>query len=109
MEQLADITITTENQQDADELTSALVEERLAACGNIADIRSIYRWQDSVDRDPETLILLHTRASLVPEVIERVTELHTYDEPQIVALPVLAAAPGYHAWVLESTREPQGE
>ena len=106
MEQLADITVTTETRQDAEDLTAALVEERLAACGNITDVRSIYRWKDSIDREPETLILLHTRASLVPEVIQRVTDLHKYDEPQIVALPVLAASEGYHTWVLESTRPP---
>lgn len=54
MEHLADVTITAESQQDAEELTHQLVEERLAACGNITDIRSVDRWQNSIERDPET-------------------------------------------------------
>ncbi|GGA71084.1 divalent-cation tolerance protein CutA [Pseudoclavibacter endophyticus] len=107
MDQLADVTVTTATRAEAETLTRQLVDDRLVACGNIAAVHSIYRWEGDVADEPETLVVLHTRASLVPDLIERVTVLHPYDEPQIVAIPVLAAAPGYHAWVLESTREPR--
>jgi uncharacterized protein involved in tolerance to divalent cations len=70
------------------------VEERLAACGpNIASIRSIYRWEGAVQDDPEARVALHTRTALVPELVERVKALHSYDVPCVIALPV-AAGPG---------------
>jgi uncharacterized protein involved in tolerance to divalent cations/transcriptional regulator with XRE-family HTH domain len=82
-----------------------LVTRRLAACGNIIpSIRSLYNWEGKIENDTEALVILHTRASLVPQVIEAIERDHPYDTPQIIALPVLAASTGYHQWVIESTQ-----
>src|SRR5690606_27534827 len=89
------------------ELARTLVEERLAACGNVVDgVRSVYRWEGAVEDEREALVTLHTRRSLVPEVVARVAALHPYDTPQVLAHAVVGADPRYRAWVLAETRTP---
>jgi periplasmic divalent cation tolerance protein len=95
---------------DADWLagcTRTLVEERLAACGHqSAAIRSVYRWQGAVHDEPEARVALHTRRSLVPALAARTRELHPYDVPCVIALPVVGGDPDYLRWVVAETREP---
>jgi periplasmic divalent cation tolerance protein len=95
---------------DADWLagfTRTLVAERLAACGHtVPVIRSIYRWQGSVHDEPEARVALHTRRALVPEIVERADELHPYDVPCVLALPVVGGNPAYLRWIAAETREP---
>ncbi|MGY1651729.1 divalent-cation tolerance protein CutA [Geodermatophilus sp. SYSU D01119] len=95
---------------DADWLagyTRTLVEERLAACGHqLAAIRSVYRWEGAVHDEPEARVALHTRASLVPELVARTAELHPYDVPCVLALPVSGGDDAYLRWVVAETREP---
>ena len=87
--------------------TRTLVEERLAACGQqLAAIRSVYRWEGAVHDEPEARVALHTRAALVPEVVARTAELHPYDVPCVLALPVMGGNDDYLRWVLAETREP---
>jgi periplasmic divalent cation tolerance protein len=84
-----------------------LVEERLAACGHqLAAIRSVYRWEGRVHDDPEARVALHTRRSLVPAVVARTAELHPYDVPCVLALPVSGGNADYLRWVVDQTREP---
>ena len=86
--------------------TRTLVEKRLAACGHLVDpVRSVYRWQGEVHDEPEARVALHTRRSLVPAIVARTTELHPYDVPCVLALPVTGGNPEYLAWVLAETRE----
>jgi len=88
--------------------TRTLVEERLAACGhNLARIRSIYRWEGVVHDEAEARVALHTRRSLVPEVVDRTHELHPYDVPCVIALPLVGGDPAYLRWIAEQTREPR--
>jgi periplasmic divalent cation tolerance protein len=89
--------------------TRALVEDRLAACGqNIAAIRSVYRWEGEVQDEPEARVALHTRVSLVPEIVERADRDHPYDVPCVLALPVVGGNPAYLDWVRSETRDPAG-
>jgi periplasmic divalent cation tolerance protein len=90
-----------------EERLAACVEERLAACGHrLTAIRSVYRWEGAVHDDAEARVALHTRRSLVPALVARTRELHPYDVPCVLALPVTGGDPGYLAWVLAETREP---
>ena len=95
---------------DADWLagyTRTLVEERLAACGHqIAAVRSVYRWEGAVHDEPEARVALHTRRSLVPAIVARTAELHPYDVPCVIALPLVDGNPAYLRWVVGETREP---
>jgi periplasmic divalent cation tolerance protein len=87
--------------------TRTLVEERLAACGHqLAAIRSVYRWEGAVHDEPEARVALHTRRSLVPALVARTRQLHPYDVPCVLALPVTGGDPGYLRWVVAETREP---
>lgn len=105
-DELVDVTITGPDAEQLAALTRLLVQQRLAACGNvIPTVRSIYRWQGAIQDDSEALVLLHTRQSLVAAIVEYVDRDHPYDTPQVVALPVVDAHPGYRRWVLDETAE----
>ena len=85
--------------------TRTLVEERLAACGQqLAAIRSVYRWEGAVHDEPEARVALHTRRSLVPAIVARTAELHPYDVPCVIALPLVGGNPAYLRWIAEETR-----
>lgn len=87
--------------------TRTLVEERLAACGHqVGPIRSVYRWEGAVQDEAEARVALHTRRALVPEVVARTRELHPYDVPCVIALPLVGGNPDYLRWLAEETREP---
>jgi periplasmic divalent cation tolerance protein len=92
---------------DADWLagfTRTLVEERLAACGHqLEAIRSVYRWQGEVHDEREARVALHTRRSLVPAIVARTEQLHTYEVPCVIALPLVGGNPAYLRWIAEET------
>jgi periplasmic divalent cation tolerance protein len=106
MEQIADVSITADSADWLADFTRSIVNDRLAACGNIIpSIRSIYRWEGAIEDDNEALVVLHTRQSLVPAIIERANREHPYDTPQVLAVPVTDANPAYRDWVLASTQD----
>ena len=85
-----------------------LVEERLAACGHqVSPIRSVYRWAGDVQDEPEARVALHTRRSLGPEIAERTAELHPYDVPCVIALPLVGGSRAYLEWIWSETRAPR--
>ncbi len=87
--------------------TTALVTERLAACGqSIEAIRSVYRWDGTMHDEPETRVALHTRMSLVPLIVERANHDHAYDVPCVIALPIVGGNPAYLRWIEAETRDP---
>ncbi|MGH3588007.1 MAG: divalent-cation tolerance protein CutA [Pseudonocardia sp.] len=84
-----------------------LVEDRLIACGHvIPQTRGIYRWDGTVHDDPQARVGLHTRAALVPAIVERADRDHPDDVPCVIALPITGGHPEYLKWVHEETREP---
>ncbi len=96
--------VTCENRRQAGRIARALVEERLAACVNVLEtnVRSIYRWQGKVERARETLLIIKTAKSTFSRLERRVRQLHSYDAPEIIALPVVAGSRPYLAWMEES-------
>jgi periplasmic divalent cation tolerance protein len=107
---ICDVTITADDADWLAGFVRSLVEDRLAACGNVATapVRSIYRWQGTIEDAREAQVVLHTRRSLVPEIVQRTDREHPDDVPQVLAVPVVAANPAYHRWVVAETREPTG-
>src|SRR5262245_6171373 len=100
------VLVTAPDGETAARIGRVLVEERLAACVNIVPgLRSIYAWQGKVNDEAEVLCLVKTRRALYPALRDRVTALHPYDTPEIVALPVTEGNAPYLAWVLASTQE----
>jgi periplasmic divalent cation tolerance protein len=105
-DEVCEVIITADNADWLADFTRKLVEDRLVACGqNIAPIRSIYRWEGTVQDETEARVALHTRSSLVPTIVERADRNHPYDVPCVIALPIIAGNPAYMAWVLAETDE----
>jgi periplasmic divalent cation tolerance protein len=103
-EPVCEIVITADDEVWLQQFTRSLVEDRLAACGQlIGPIRSIYRWHDAVQEDAEVRVALHTRRSLVPAIIERTRAEHSYEVPCVLVLPVENGNPDYLGWVVAST------
>lgn len=97
--------VTTGSVNEAKEIGSALVRERLAACANIlSGMTSLYRWDGAVQEDAETVLILKTRAAHIDDLTERVRVLHSYDCPCVVAWPIAAGNPDYLAWIAAETR-----
>ena len=98
---------------DADWLagfTHTLVEQRLAACGQaISAVRSIYRWQGAIHDDAEARVALHTRRSLVPAIVARAQQLHPYDVPCVIAVPLVDGEPAYLRWIVDETTSPTAD
>lgn len=104
MDEIADVFITAEDPEWLAEFTRRLVGDGLAACGNIIPgVRSIYTWEGNVEDGVEALVVLHTRKDLVQQIIERTNKEHPDDTPQILAVPVTDANPGYRDWLLAAT------
>lgn len=90
---------------EADAIADALVDRQLAACVQIVGpITSVYRWGGAVERSEERLLLIKTTAAAYPRVEAAIRELHSYDCPEIVALPIDAGSADYLAWLREQVR-----
>ena len=94
------ITASGENARD---LASALVREKLAACVNrIPGVESTYTWEGRVERDTEDLLIVKTRTDLFDRLKQRVQELHDYDVPEIVGVPIVQGSESYLEWMTAS-------
>jgi periplasmic divalent cation tolerance protein len=99
---------TTDSRAEAMELARAAVEARLAACGQVAGpVASVYWWDGGLERAEEWLVLLKLPADRYEELAAFITEEHSYDEPEIVALPIVAGSTAYLNWILDETRPVQ--
>jgi periplasmic divalent cation tolerance protein len=97
--------VTAPSHDVAERIVTTVVDERLAACGNIVTgVTSIYRWEGAVQRDSEVLILFKTTGEVLDRLMSRVEEIHPYDVPEVLALPVLAGLAGYMDWVAASVQ-----
>ncbi len=98
------VLVTAPTAEQATELARALVEERLAACGNVLPgVRSVYRWEGSVREDAEALLVLKTSRARFEALRDRVLALHPYQVPEVLALPVEAGGAAYLAWLAAET------
>jgi periplasmic divalent cation tolerance protein len=94
---------TTDTLELAQEIATALVEAREAACVTIiSGIRSVYRWEGKICNEGEHLLLIKSSADKFEAARSRIRRLHTYQVPEIIALPVSAGDPDYLAWLRSS-------
>jgi len=97
------IFITTANAEEAEQISGMLVEKRKAACVNIIpEIKSHFRWEGKLEAEEEALLIVKTRASLLPEIINLVKQAHSYSVPEIIALPIVGGNQDYLDWIDES-------
>lgn len=103
-EPICEVVVTGPRTSLMQTMIETLIAERLVACGQRSDwVQSTYRWEGEFEHQPEERVRFHTRSSLVQTIISRVEELHPYEVPCVLALPVAAANPAYHEWVIEET------
>ena len=105
MSRLEEITVVMTSvgtEQQAVEISEELIARRLATCVNIVPcLRSIYRWKGKICEDTEYLLLIKTPMRLFDRVSEAIREFHSYELPEILALPVATAEEHFHQWILQ--------
>jgi len=90
--------------QTAEAIAHRLVQDQLAACVNILpEVKSIYRWQDKIENALEHTLLIKTTAATYPLLQTVITELHPYEVPEIIAIPITQGLPAYLDWIHENT------
>lgn len=100
------IFITAGTREEARKVGQALLEHRAAACVNIApNITSIFWWQEVLETDQEHLLIVKTRASKLEEVVRLVKEIHSYEVPEVIALPVIGGNREYLEWIGEEVKQ----
>ena len=98
------IYVTASNLEEAKSIGQKLVEERLVACVNILPhMTSIYRWQGKLEEAEEVVMIMKTTEQLVERTIVRAKQLHSYECPCIVAVPIVAGDPDFLAWISRET------
>lgn len=103
MSELLEVRVSVGAPDEADRIADALVSEGLAACVQVVPgMTSVYRWQGRVERAAELLLLAKTTAEQFDRLAARVAELHSYETPEILAVPVAQASAAYAAWLRES-------
>lgn len=88
---------------EAKKISSLLLEKRVAACVNIADVSSIFRWMGKIEKADEELLIAKTRASLFDELVSLVKSIHSYEVPEIIALPIVKGTQDYLQWLDRET------
>ena len=99
------IFITASNKKEAKRIALSLIKNKLAACVNIIDkIDSFFRWQAKLDKAKEALLIVKSKKQNLAKIIKLVKSLHSYDVPEIIALPLIGGYKPYLRWIDESVR-----
>lgn len=102
--EIVTVLMTAPDRATGQELASRLVKERLAACGNVLEgVTSVFWWEGEVQAEDEALVILKTTRALASSLRDRARELHPYDVPEVLALPVVEGLREYMDWVREET------
>ncbi len=98
------VEVTTSGADESERIGKKVVEERLAACANIIPaITSYYWWNGKLEKDAESILLLKTTKKSLDTLIDRIRELHSYENPAIIALPIESGSEIYLEWVEKET------
>ena len=98
--EFAVVLITTSADEESQLIARVLLEQKKAACVNIVpEVTSLFWWEKAVNRDRESLLIVKTKVELLDEVIRLVKEIHSYDVPEIIALPILGGNNDYLEWI----------
>jgi periplasmic divalent cation tolerance protein len=104
--QYLQVQTSTDSRAEAMELAHDAVAARLAASAQVAGpVASTYWWEDSLERAEEWLVMLKLPADRYQQLADFLTERHSYDEPEIVATPIVTGSPAYLSWIEEETRQ----
>jgi periplasmic divalent cation tolerance protein len=94
------VLVTTKKSEEAQKIAEMLVNQRQAVCVNIIpEVNSYFRWQNKLETTQESLLIIKTKESLLPEVIKSVKKIHSYLVPEIIALPIIGGSQDYLDWL----------
>ncbi|HLD88174.1 MAG TPA: divalent-cation tolerance protein CutA [Candidatus Omnitrophota bacterium] len=94
------VLVTTKDTRQAQKIANGLLQDKLVACANIvAGVRSLFWWQGKIDSSKEALLVLKTKKILFKKVAAKVKALHSYEVPEIIALPIAAGSSDYLKWI----------
>ncbi len=97
------VLITSDSAEEADHIARVLLEKKKVACVNIArGIDSYFWWEGKPDSARENLLIAKTKSSLLPEILEVVRKVHSYDVPEVIALPIIGGNQDYLDWIEQS-------
>ncbi|MBG0827316.1 divalent-cation tolerance protein CutA [Planomonospora sp. ID67723] len=103
-----EVHVTAGSREEAEEIGAVAVRERVAACAQIVGpVSSVYRWKGEVRRDEEFLILMKTSKDRLDELVSAVKAAHSYETPEIVAVPIEGGSADYLHWIGTETAEPR--
>jgi len=92
--------VTTKNVREANKIAAKLVKGKLIACANVVKgVNSIFRWKGKVEKASETLLILKSKKSCFKKIVKTVKKYHSYDVPEIIALPIIDGNKDYLGWV----------
>ncbi len=93
---------TTDSSEEVHQLAAGAVEQQLAACVQVSQVQSYYHWEGEVHQDPEFLLSFKTTTAAVEKIKAFVAEQHSYDEPELVVIPILDGSQSYLQWMRNS-------
>ena len=100
------VLVTAKDPEEAQRIADALLKEKLVACANIVkDVKSLFWWEGKIDEASETLLVLKTRRALFARVAKTVKMVHSYNVPEIIALPIVSGYNPYLKWIDDSTKQ----
>jgi periplasmic divalent cation tolerance protein len=99
------ILVTTANREEAEKISKALLNERLIACANIiGPVNSLFWWHGKIENAEEYILLMKTRSEMFEKFAEKVKALHSYEVPEIIAIPIIKGFKPYLEWLNKSLR-----
>ncbi len=98
------INCTTTNEEEAKKIAKHLIEKKLIACATIMPkVNSIYVWNNQLNEDTESLMIMKTKTELYSKTEEEIKKLHSYEVPEIICIPILTGSKEYLNWIEEET------
>lgn len=101
------VLVTASSREEGEAIAKALVEAQMAACVTIMPVHSIYTWQGQLISEQEWQLLIKTDLTQFPALEEKISELHSYEVPEIIALPISAGSKPYLQWISDNVKETQ--
>lgn len=104
MDRILEVKVTCGNLREAKSISEALLKEKLIACSNISETYSLYNWKGQPERHSEFIMNLKTTKAIYPKLEKRIKELHSYEAPAILAIPIETASEEYKNWVFGNVK-----
>ncbi|NJM62881.1 MAG: divalent-cation tolerance protein CutA [Oscillatoriales cyanobacterium RU_3_3] len=95
------VLVTAGSEAEAEKIARSLVENKLAACASLSPIRSIYSWQGEIRSDSEWQLVIKTDLAKFEDLKTKIQELHSYEVPEIIAIPIVAGSKAYLDWMAQ--------